>query len=85
MSELIKTNMVTEAIFILGGGFIGLLLVIVNIVANRNVIEPGNPLCDEDPVIRIVFSFLLVFFAPIGGAELGALLVVILKNFGVLS
>ena len=78
-------SMNTEIAIILGGGVIGLLLSIVNIVVNRNVIESGNPLCDDDHVIRATFSFLLVFFAPIGGAELGALLVVILKNFGVLS
>ena len=74
----------TEITIILSGGVIAFIASLLWVWANRKNVNNENPIMCDDAVIRAVFSFMIVFFAPIGGAELGALLVVILKNFGVL-
>ena len=74
----------TEIAIILGGGVIAFIASLLWVWVNRKNVNNENPIMCDDAVVRSSFSFMIVFFSPIGGAELGALLVVILKNFDVL-
>lgn len=77
------TANIYDLILIFGGGLIALLLVLRNIYKNFKIVKEGDPLLDEDPVIRGGFSFLLIFFAPIGGAEIGAIIAMILHAYNI--
>ena len=77
------TANIYDLILIFGGGLIALLLVLRNIYKNSKIIKEGDTLLDEDPVIRGGFSFLLIFFAPIGGAEIGAIIAMILHAYNI--
>lgn len=77
------TANIYDLILIFGGGLIALLLVLRNIYKNSKIVKEGDPLLDEDPVIRGGFSFLLIFFAPIGGAEIGTIIAMILHAYNI--
>ena len=77
------TANIYDLILIFGGGLIALLLVLRNIYKNSKIVKEGDPLLDEDPVIRGGFSFLLIFFAPIGGVEIGAIIAMILHAYNI--
>ena len=77
------TANIYDLILIFRCGLIALLLVLRNIYKNSKIVKEGDPLLDEDPVIRGGFSFLLIFFVPIGGAEIDAIIAMILHAYNI--
>ena len=70
-----------EACLIFGGAALAFVVALTYIICTRKRLVEGDPVHDPDPVVRAFSSFLLVFFGPMGGAELGAFLAVIIEHY----